>query len=145
MVQISKRKVKPEVMDKMFTLLFTVMGKQSGEKEFGKIINGLFSPVEKIVIAKRIAVLLLLLKGVDWRDIREILKVSLSSISKSQMILLNNEETKRALTSLIMQNKMGLFFEELFLSFFGPGTAFVNWKKAWKRKNELMQKKVRLL
>jgi len=61
MVQISKRKVKPEVMDRMFKLLFTVIGSQGGEDKFSIIINGLFSPVEKIVVAKRIAILLLIL------------------------------------------------------------------------------------
>lgn len=145
MVQISKRKVKPEVMDRMFKLLFTVIGKQSGEKKFSNVINGIFSPVEKIMIAKRVAVLLLILKGADWRDIREIVKVSLSSISKCQMILLNNLEMKAVLTSFIANQEMGIFFEELFLLFFGPGTAFINWKKAWKRKHELEKKKSTLL
>jgi len=133
------------VMDRMFKLLFTVIGSQGGEDKFSIIINGLFSPVEKIVVAKRIAILLLILKEVDWRNIKEIVKVSLSSVSKCQMILLNNQEMKTTLASIIAKDEMGIFFEELFLAFFGPGTAYTNWKSAWKRKNELEQKKSQLL
>jgi len=125
----------------MFKMLFTVVGKQSGEDKFFTVVNGIFSPVEKIVIVKRVAILLLILKGVEWRDIREIAKVSLSSISKCQMILLNNMEMKAILSSIIANHGIEIYFEELFLAFFGPGTAFINWKQSWKRKHKIENKK----
>ena len=56
MVQLSKRKIKPEAMNKMFSILFNVLGEQNNQTQFNTILNGLFSPVEKIMIAKRVAI-----------------------------------------------------------------------------------------
>jgi hypothetical protein len=97
------------------------------------------------MIAKRISILFLLIKGVQWDTICDVLKVSPSSVSKCQMILLNNEEMVNTLGMLIKQADMSLFFEELFSAFFGPGTAFINWKNAWKRKRKLELRKTEIL
>lgn len=145
MVQLSKRKVKPEAMNKMFSLLFDLLGKQTNKSSFEIVMDGLFSPVEKIMIAKRVATLFLISKDEEWQTIRDIVKVSLSTISKCQMILRNNSEMKKALNNIADKKEMELFFEELLMLLFGPGTAYVNWKNAWKRKRELEQKKADIL
>lgn len=145
MVQLSKRKIKPDVQLKMFQLLFDVLGKQKDTIHFTNVLNGVFSPVEKLMIAKRISILFLLTKDVEWTTICELLKVSPCTISKCQMIILNNGEITFTLKTLAKQRDMELFFEELFLSFFGPGTAYINWKKAWQRKRDLEQKKAEIL
>lgn len=145
MVQLSKRKVKPEAMSKMFSLLFDVLGKQGNKNSFNIVIDGLFSPVEKIMIAKRVTILFLIMKGEEWKTIRDIVKVSLASVSKCQMILKNNEEMQHTLEILINKKEMEIFFDELILMIFGPGTAYINWKSAWRRKRELEQKKTEIL
>ena len=145
MVQLSKRKVKPEAMNKMFSLLFDVLGKQGNRNSFNIIIDGMFSPIEKIMIAKRVAIFFLIMKGEEWKTIRDIVKVSLASVSKCQMVLKNNAEMQCTLQALVGKKEMELFFDELILTLFGPGTAYTNWKNAWKRKKELEQKKAEIL
>jgi hypothetical protein len=145
MVQLSKRKIKPEAMNKMFNLLFDVLGKQGNKNSFNIIIDGLFSPVEKIMIAKRVAIFFLIIKGEEWKTIRDIVKVSLASVSKCQMILRNNSEMQNTLNTLVNKKNLGIFIEELVLMIFGPGTAYINWKNAWRRKKELERKKAEIL
>ncbi len=145
MVQLSKREVKPEVQLKMYKLLFEVVGKQKDNRHFTNVLNGILSPIEKLMIAKRVSVLFLLVKKVEWTIICDVLKVSPSTISKCQMILLNNMEIICALKALIKQRDMVLFFDELFLSFFGPGTAYVNWKNAHIRKNKFDRRNAEIL
>lgn len=145
MVQLSKRQVKPEVELKMFKLLFDVIGRQKDNIHFTGIINGVFSPIEKLMIAKRVSILFLLIKKVEWTTICDVLKVSPSSVSKCQMILLNNDEIIDTLRVLIKQTEMKIFFEEIFSAFFGPGTAYTNWKKGWERKRKLELSKTEIL
>ena len=145
MVQLSKRKVKPEVEAKMFRLLFDIVGKQHDSEQFSGIIDGLFSPIEKRMVAKRLAIFLLLVKKVEWTTICNILKVSIASVSKCQMILLNNNEIHNSFILLVSKKEMTIFFDELLLAFFGPGTAYTNWKSGWKRKRVLEQKKAEIL
>ena len=145
MVQLSKRKIKPEAMNKMFSILFNVLGEQNNQTQFNTILNGLFSPVEKIMIAKRVAIFFLLLKGEEWKTIHDTVKVSLSSISKCQMILLNNSAIRNTLAFLSKKKSIALFLDEFFLTFFGPGTAYTNWKNGWKIKNDLARKKEEVL
>ena len=145
MVQLSKRKVKPEIEAKMFRLIFDIVGKQNSSDQFSGVINGLFSPIEKRMVAKRLAIFLLLVKKVEWKTICNILKVSNASVSKCQMILLNNSEIQNAFSLLVSKAEMSIFFDELLLAFFGPGTAYTNWKSGWKRKRELEQKKAVIL
>jgi len=145
MAQVSKRKVKPEITSKMFNLFFDVIGNQSDHSRFKVLIDGILSPTEKIMIAKRIAIFFLLTKQVDWKSICDILKVSNASVSKCRMILINNAEINIALNRLIKKKQMEVFFEDLFLSFFGPGTAYVNWKSAFERKKKLEERKSEVL
>lgn len=145
MVQISKHKINAKVETKIFKLLFDVIGKHENFEHFNIIFNGIFSPVEKLVIAKRIAIIFLLVKRIEWKVICEILKVSLSSVSKCQMILLNSSEVESTFTVLMKKRENGIAIEEFFLAFFGPGTAYTNWKNAWKRKYELEQRKTEIL
>lgn len=145
MIQLSKRRVKPFAMSKMFSLLFDVLGKQENNKKFDIVFDGLFSPTEKIMIAKRVAIFLLISRGEEWKTIRDTIMVSLASISKCQMILRNNISMKETMEYLSNKKEMGIIFNELLLSLFGPGTAYINWKNAWKRKRELERMKSDIL
>jgi len=141
MVQLSKRRIKPQAMEKMFRLLFDILGTQASRENFNLIIDGLFSPVEKIMIVKRLMIFMLICKGEEWRTIQNIVKVSLASISKCQMILRNNVEMNETMKQIITKRTMKIWIDEFFLSLFGPGTAYVDWKTAWKNKKELERRR----
>ena len=141
MVRISRFRLSNEVYDKLFVLLFEVIGKRRNKKEFNDILFDLLSPVERIMIAKRVVIIYLLMKEIDYRDICQVLKVSNGTVSKFRLIMEKSQGIVPALKSILKEEKVILFIEELFNDLFPPGKYGVNWKAAWERRIYLERKK----
>ena len=62
MTRISRYKLKERVYEKMFQLLFEVMTSSREKHEFNKLLKDILSPTERIMIAKRVVLLYLLLQ-----------------------------------------------------------------------------------
>ncbi|MBI4009089.1 hypothetical protein HY357_02555 [Candidatus Roizmanbacteria bacterium] len=142
MARISRFKLKDHVLEKLFTLFFEVVGKKYSKDEFQKVIRDLLSPVERVMIAKRIAIVYLLLKGIDYKIICDVLKVSSATISRYNLLLEKSDGLVPSFKVIISSDKVKLFLEELFNTLFPPGAYGVNWKTAWQRKFELERKKI---
>ena len=80
MTRISKRILKERVLLKLYSLFFEIMSQYNNKENFLSLIEDILSPTEKIMITKRVAVIYLLIKGVDYRDISEVLKVSTGTV-----------------------------------------------------------------
>ncbi|MBI5127157.1 hypothetical protein HZA76_01750 [Candidatus Roizmanbacteria bacterium] len=141
MTRISRFPVDDKVLEKLYLLMFEVVSSMDEEEEFSKIINELLSPTEKIMIAKRIAIIYLLMKKINYTNISDVLKVSSETIAKFKMIMIKNGEIKKVLGGIVGVEKVKNFFEELLTS--EPGTYGVDWKLAWKKKIEIQRRKVR--
>ena len=93
------------------------------------------------MIAKRVAIIYLLIKDINYLVISDVLKVSSRTIAKFHSIMFEGKEIKNILEGLIGNEKIKGFFEELF--FREPGTYGTNWKSAWRQKFEIERKKIR--
>ena len=80
MPQISKRFVKPDVKEKIDNLFIECIAECRNQKESANFINVLLTRTEKTVIAKRVAIALMLIKGYSATDIDEKLKVSQATV-----------------------------------------------------------------
>ena len=143
MTRISKFQVNNEILDKLFLLLFEVVGNKFDSEEFADIIHDLFSPVERIMIAKRVAIIYMLMKRIENSIIVDSLKVSPSTISKFQVTFENSKGVVKALNTIVKNEKISDFFEKLIIEFRGPGTYGVDWKSAWERKINFEKRKTR--
>ncbi len=141
MTRISRFPVEAKVLEKLYSLMFEIVSSMDDEESFSKIINELLSPTEKIMIAKRIAIIYLLMKKIDYYNISEVLKVSSETIAKFHLIMEESGEIKGVLKSMVRVEKMRDFFEELFAA--EPGVRGVDWSAAWRKKIELNQRKTR--
>lgn len=141
MSQLSKRKLKEEVSKQLFELTFSLLGKRRDRGDFQQTLFAILSPTEQYVLAKRIAVLYLLIKKIDYLIIRDVLKVSTSTISKCVMILENSKNLTKTLQSLAQNNQMKDIFLEAFSDFSSPGSYGISWKNAWRNKKEIERKK----
>lgn len=139
MTRISKYRVEDKVLQKLYFLMFEIISNMDEEDRFTGIMNELLSPTEKIMIAKRVAIIYLLMKNIDYLMISDVLKVSSTTISKFHSILIKGKEIKNILEDLVENEKIKDFFEELF--FREPGTYGINWKSAWRQKFEIERKK----
>lgn len=141
MVRISPYKIGPEAYEKVFAVFYEVVGKDREREEFNDILRELLSPAERIMIVKRIAIIYLLMKNIDYETICEVLKVSNSTVSKYRLLMEDSRGIVPALKGLVGMEKIALAFEELFNELFAPGIYGINWKAAWERKRNLQRKK----
>ncbi|PIV10609.1 hypothetical protein COS50_04585 [Candidatus Roizmanbacteria bacterium CG03_land_8_20_14_0_80_35_26] len=141
MPMISRNKVDDEVLEKLFSLFFEVVGKRENKEEFQRLINDVFSSTERIMVAKRIAIIYLLTKNIDYRIICEVLKVSASTVFKFRLLTEESKGIVPILKKILRGEKISQFFEEILLTFNRPGKYGVNWSQAWKDKMAFERKK----
>ena len=80
MAQVSVQYIKPEVKDKLQSLLVSCISRCSQVSLAADLVEDLLTNTEKIMISKRIGVALMLLKLVGAREISDKLKVSFPTI-----------------------------------------------------------------
>ena len=141
MTRISRYKLKDYVYEKMFGLLFEVVTNSKDKKEFNQLIRELLSPTERIMVAKRIVLVYLLLQEIDYQVICRVLKVSSSTISKFKLLTDNKSGMIDILKKTMRNDKIRLFVFELMSDLFPPGMYGTNWESAWKRKLEISRVK----
>ena len=82
MTQVSRYKLRVDVEKRIYDLLNDVLAGIKDKKEISNFLDDFFSPTEKTVMAKRLAIAILIAKGNDYQDIGQILKVTPVTISK---------------------------------------------------------------
>lgn len=141
MTRISRFTLNKDMLEKLFTLFFEVVGRRGNRDEFQKVIFDILSPVERIMIAKRIAVSYLLLKKIDYKIICDTLKVSPTTVAKFKLLLERSEGMVPVFGRMLTNEKIELFLGELFSEIFYPGKPGINWKSAWELKRSIQEKK----
>lgn len=141
MVRLSRFKLSNEQLEKLFNLFFEIVGKNKSKTEFQKIIADILSPPERIMIAKRIAIMYLLMKQIDHRTICLVLKVSTGTVAKFAVLMEKSVGVVPLFKKMLRNEKIVEFFQDVFTSFFAPGVPGINWKAAWERKIALERKK----
>jgi uncharacterized protein YerC len=107
MTQISKRKVKQEVLDEMTQIFLTSLSQVRNEDDAIHFIEDLLTPTERIMLAKRVAIAIMIKKGYEHETIRSILKVSRSTVSAvNGKMLLGGKGYNQILDKIIKSEKM---------------------------------------
>lgn len=144
MTRISKRKIPDKYLIKIYQLFFEVIARPSSKDNFLLLLDDIFSPTEKIMLAKRIGIIYLIIKKVDQRTIADILKVSTSTVSKFALIF---NEKQSQLISLIntMLNKEKIlnFMDDLLSDFFiQPGFKIGHYQSYLDHKRRQEERKI---
>lgn len=140
MTNISKRPVDGKKLFKLYELFFEVINNAEDKDEFMELIGDILTPIEQIMIAKRIAIIYLLVKNVDQVVIADHIKVSRSTISRFKL-LFHNKKTKLIIIieSFLKNEKISHFFEDLFADIFTRVGYYPDQQLKWeheKRKEE---------
>ncbi|PIP63641.1 hypothetical protein COW97_01460 [Candidatus Roizmanbacteria bacterium CG22_combo_CG10-13_8_21_14_all_34_12] len=141
MVNISKRPVDEEKLCKLYQLFFEVVNNTEDKDEFMELIQDILTPVEQIMIAKRIAIIYLLTKHVEQVVIADNIKVSRATVGKFNLLFYKKKTRLiKIIESFLNNEKIGHFFEDLFADIFiHPGIYIGHHKLKWeheKRKEE---------
>lgn len=81
MAQISKYPISKEVEERIFKILLKTIADLHDSLEINDFLEDFLSPIEKIMLAKRLSIAVMLAKGYDYNQIIKILRVSPSTIS----------------------------------------------------------------
>lgn len=141
MVRNSRFVLSDDLLEKIFDLFFEVMGNTSSKNEFKKIFFDILTPAERIMLAKRVAIIYLLLKKIEYYNICDRLKVSSATVSKIALLMEKSDGIVPVFKQIVKIDKVKIFLEEVFNTVFAPGKVGVNWKIAWENKNNLEKKK----
>lgn len=136
MVRISKYKLKDDVLIKIYRLFFEIVSRSNSKDSFLEVIDDMFSPTEKIMLAKRLAIIYLLIKGIDQINIAKVLKVSTGTVAKFS-VLFYRKDTKvvRVIKKMIKQEKILDFIDDMFTDLFiQPGIKMGHWRMYWENK-----------
>ena len=138
MVRNSHYIIKEKVLIGIYRLFFEVISKGKNKQDFFCILDEIISPSEKLMLAKRVAVIYLLTKNTGVREIVDTLKVSTATVAKYVLLFSNKESRlnqilKTILNSREMRNYLLDIFSELFIQ---PGIKKGHWELHQKYKND---------
>lgn len=113
MAQVSKYPIKKEIADKIFEMFSKTIAKANSKEETEMLIKDLFTPIEQIMLAKRLAIAFLLEKGHDYRTIRTVLRVSFPTIATVNIARqYGSNGYKRLLNKIMREESISNFFDE---------------------------------
>lgn len=145
MSQVSKRKVHHDIEEKMYETLWEAISQLKSRDDIQNFLNDLFSPVERQMITKRIAIAALLIKGYGYEAIQDLLKVSDTTVAKVSLILKGSDGYKTVINKIARSEASRAFWqdlENLFYRLSSPHNTFapeslVKYKLGHKRKTLL--------
>lgn len=114
MPQVSKRYLATDIGKRIFEVFEKTLIDLRDKNEVKNFIADIFTPTERIMFSKRLAIAVLLTKGYDYRTISSILKVSfatINSVLKQQTI--NGSGYKAATEKILTSEALEKVFLEI--------------------------------
>ncbi len=85
MPHVSSKKLSSHLLEKLFGKLLAILERAQNKESLSLVINELFTRTEKVMLAKRLAIILMLSNNTPQHRVVEILKVSPSTVSKTSL------------------------------------------------------------
>jgi|GEM_PF-883056 len=144
MVNLSKKQIAKEKLIKIFQLFYEIINKAEDSDDFFILIKDILSPPEQMMVAKRIAIIYLLMKGVDQSSIAEYLLTSRATVAKFSLLFYNKEtQLISIIGELLGKEKISHFLEDLFADLLiQPGIKIGHWQRYWDHKKRQNQRKM---
>ena len=139
MTQISKYPLRKEIEKRVFDVFLDSIVMVKTREKVDRLITDLLSPTEKIMLAKRLSIALLLYKKFDQRSIVRVLKVSLSTVSRiSRSLQHGSGGYVMVLASMMQKEEFQNYLEKLddaMANMFTMGRKLPHWRRRrWEEK-----------
>ena len=114
MSQVSKYPVSKDVSDRMFEVFQITISSLNSKEEIEEFFEDFLSPIEKIMLAKRLSIAVLLAKGYSYPSIANILRVTPRTIAAVSLALkYGGKGYQRAVDKILLNEKMNNFWEKI--------------------------------
>lgn len=114
MSQVSKYPLAKSTQNRLYQLFWQTIADLKESLKVEEFFNDLLTPTEKVMLAKRLAITVMLLKGYDYFSIRKALKVSPSTIGTISLWLkYSGSGYRKTLEKLIKKEKIDNIFKTI--------------------------------
>jgi len=114
MTQVSRYPIHKDVEKRMFEVLQETIAHLKTSEEIEDFLHDFLSPVEKIMLAKRLSIAVLLHKGYRYESIAQVLRVTPPTIATVSLLLkYSGKGYKRAVEKIAKGEKMNAFWEKV--------------------------------
>ena len=114
MTQVSRRPIHKDVEKRIFEVFKETISALKDSEEIDNFLEEFLSPVEKIMLAKRLSIAVLLEKGYDYRSIAGILRVTPPTIAAVSISLkYSGKGYKKAVEKILRDEKMNEFWQKI--------------------------------
>src|SRR3990167_5392931 len=114
MAQVSRRYLPKDTQKKLFDLFFKALANIRNPSDIEKFLFSLLSTTEKTMLAKRLGIALLLVKGYNYETIKDVLKVSQETIARVNGTLnYRREGYEIVVRKALRDDQLGEFLKEL--------------------------------
>lgn len=114
MPQLSKFPVSNKIKEEIMSSFCWLIANFNSEKEVYKFLDDFLSKTEKLMLAKRLAIAMMIEKGYSYFEIRDTLKVSTSTILRiSHWLDKSGEGYRLGIAKLMKKEKLHNFWEEI--------------------------------
>lgn len=142
MTQVSKYPISKAVEKRIFEIFFSTIVNLRSSEDVASFLEDFLTPTEKMMLAKRLAVAVMLAKGYDYREIRKTLKVSFHMVANVNLWLkYKGKGYQKVIERILREEKIGEFWQKVddVLSDLVPpaGKNWSYWRsKKWQEKME---------
>ncbi|HLB34923.1 MAG TPA: Trp family transcriptional regulator [Chthoniobacterales bacterium] len=113
MAQISKKYLSEDIQNKISGTLMEAVSQVKGRQDTQLFLNDLLTPTERVVLAKRLAIAVLLIKGWGYLAIQNFLKVSSDTVGKVSQIVKNNRGYRRIVERMLRTEAGRQFWQDV--------------------------------
>lgn len=114
MTKVSRIPLRSDVWDRIFNLFVDTTAGLKDKALLSSFIDDLYSPTEKIMLAKRLAAAVLLTKGHDYQSVGKILRISSPTIAKiSLKIKYTQGGLKQVVEKIMAKESAQIFWKEI--------------------------------
>lgn len=114
MAQVSKYPIHKDVEKRMFEVFKSTIAQLKDSSDIEEFLEDFLSPVEKIMLAKRLSIAVLLAKGYSYLSIAEILRVTPPTIASVSLSLrYSGIGYKKVVTKILRDEKIDIFWEKI--------------------------------
>ena len=114
MSQVSRKALSKDTEKKLFSIFFNSFTKLSKSSDIQKFLYDLLSPTEATMLAKRLAIAYLLMKGYRYETIKDTVKVSQETIARINLILkYQGGGYKMVLDQIFLDEKLQVILQKI--------------------------------
>lgn len=141
MTQVSKYPISKEIADRIFEIFVKAIIGLDNKEDTQDFLDNLLSPIERVMLVKRLSIAFLLEKGYSHRDISKILRVSLPTVvSVNYSRVYGSKGYLKVVNKILKEEKFDELVSKILISFVSMPAKVSKGGSGWRYLKEELEK-----